>query len=151
MFSVFRSLNSLITKFFHLFKIEIRSLGLILSLATLPFVGWVEPISGYVGFRFTQPNLQFVSSIVQCKTQQWPIVEPSPEVFFRISHSDFPPGRRPLWPLRAGGRIPLYALRLFCPHFVIRHSTFIRPVHQTYSARSAYPHRKTCSLYKATG
>jgi hypothetical protein len=35
-------------------------------------------MSGYVGFRFTQPNLHFVSSIVQCETQQWPILEPSP-------------------------------------------------------------------------
>jgi hypothetical protein len=43
------------------------------------FVGWVEPISGYVGFRFTLPNLHFVSSIVQCETQQWPILEPSPD------------------------------------------------------------------------
>jgi hypothetical protein len=53
--------------------------GLVLSSATLHFVGWVEPISGYVGFRFTQPNLHFVSSIVQCETQQWPILEPSPK------------------------------------------------------------------------
>ena len=45
--------------------------GLILSSATLLFVGWVEPISGYVGFRFTQPNLHFVTSTVQCETQQW--------------------------------------------------------------------------------
>ena len=43
------------------------------------FVGWVEPILGYVGFRFTQSNLHFVSSIVQCETQQWPILEPSPD------------------------------------------------------------------------
>jgi hypothetical protein len=28
---------------------------MILPSATLHFVGWVEPISGYVGFRFTQP------------------------------------------------------------------------------------------------
>jgi len=50
-----------------------------LASATLHFVGWVEPISGYVGFRFTQPNLHFVSSIVQCETQQWPILEPNPQ------------------------------------------------------------------------
>jgi len=37
--------------------------GLILPSATLYLVGWVEPISGYVGFRFTQSNLHFVSSI----------------------------------------------------------------------------------------
>ena len=46
--------------------------------AILHFVGWVEPISVYVGFRFTLPNLHFVCSIVQCETQQWPILEPSP-------------------------------------------------------------------------
>jgi hypothetical protein len=46
---------------------------------TLHFVGWVEPISGYVGFRFTQPNRHFVSSIVLCETQQWPILEPRPK------------------------------------------------------------------------
>ena len=57
---------------------RIDILGLILAWATLLFVGWVEPISGYVGFRFTQPNLHFVTSIVQCETQQWPILEPSP-------------------------------------------------------------------------
>jgi len=47
---------------------------------TLHFVGWVDPISGYVGFRFTQSNLHVVSSIVQCETQQWPILEPSPKI-----------------------------------------------------------------------
>jgi hypothetical protein len=62
---------------------QIHNSGLNLSSATLLFVGWVEPISGYVGFRFTQPNLQFVSSIVQCKTQQWPILEPSPTILMR--------------------------------------------------------------------
>jgi hypothetical protein len=41
-------------------------------------VGWVEPISGYVGFRFTQPKRHFVSSIAQCETQQRPILKPSP-------------------------------------------------------------------------
>ena len=46
--------------------------GLIIASVTLLFLGWVEHISGYVGFRFTQPNLHFVSSIVQCETQQWP-------------------------------------------------------------------------------
>jgi hypothetical protein len=46
---------------------------LILTPATLNIVGWVEPISGYVGFRFTQHNLLFDSSIAQCETQQWPI------------------------------------------------------------------------------
>jgi hypothetical protein len=52
---------------------------LVLPSANLHFVVWVEPISDYVGFRFTQPNLHFVSSIVQCETQQWPILEPSPK------------------------------------------------------------------------
>jgi hypothetical protein len=52
-------------------------MGLILPSATLHFVGWAEPISGYVGFRFTLPNLQFVSLFGQNETQQWPILEPS--------------------------------------------------------------------------
>ena len=60
------------------FYTHIVSAGLILPSATLHFVGWVEPISGSVGFRFTQPNLHLVSSIAQCETQQWPILEPSP-------------------------------------------------------------------------
>jgi hypothetical protein len=51
--------------------------GLIPASGALLFVGWVEPIAGYVGFRFTQPNLHVVSSIVLCETQQWPILEPS--------------------------------------------------------------------------
>jgi len=59
---------------------RIKNWGLILSSATLLFVGWVEPISRYVGFRYTQPNLHVVSSIVQCETQQWPILEPSPKI-----------------------------------------------------------------------
>ena len=45
--------------------------GVVLTSATLHFVGWVEPISGYFGFRFSQPNLHFVSAIVQCETQKW--------------------------------------------------------------------------------
>ncbi len=57
-------------------RINYKKTGLVLSSATLHFVGWVEPISGYVGFRFTQPNLHFVNSIVLCETQQWPILEP---------------------------------------------------------------------------
>jgi hypothetical protein len=61
------------------------TLGLIPASATLFFVGWVEPISGYVGFRFTQPNLHFVSSIVQCETQQWPILELSPQHWGAVS------------------------------------------------------------------
>ena len=31
------------------------------------------------------------------------------------SHSAFPPGRRPLWPLRAGGRIPNSEFKRLCP------------------------------------
>jgi hypothetical protein len=38
---------------------------LFLPLATLHFVGWIEPISGYFGFRFTQLNLHFISSIAK--------------------------------------------------------------------------------------
>jgi hypothetical protein len=53
-------------------------MGMILTSATLQFVGWVEPILDYVGFRYTLPNLHFVCSIAQCETQQWPTLEPSP-------------------------------------------------------------------------
>jgi hypothetical protein len=38
--------------------------------AALHFVGWVEPILGYVGFRSTLPNLHAVNSIVLSETQQ---------------------------------------------------------------------------------
>jgi len=34
------------------------------------FVGWVEPTSGFVGFRCTQPNLHFAGDIAKCETQQ---------------------------------------------------------------------------------
>jgi len=34
------------------------------------FVGWVEPVLDYVGFRFTLPNLHVANSIVQRETQQ---------------------------------------------------------------------------------
>ena len=46
------------------------------------FVGWVEPIPGFVGFRCTQPNLHFAGVIGNCITQQRPISEPSPKSFF---------------------------------------------------------------------
>ena len=46
------------------------------------FVGWVEPIPGFVGFRCTQPNLHFAGVIANCITQQRPISEPSPKSFF---------------------------------------------------------------------
>ena len=52
--------------------------GLNLSWATLHFVGWVEQTLGFVGFRFTQPSLHFISSIAQYETQQRLILEPSP-------------------------------------------------------------------------
>jgi len=48
-------------------------LELVLSWATLHFVGWVEPTPGFVGFRCTQPNLHFAGVIVKCETQQGPI------------------------------------------------------------------------------
>jgi hypothetical protein len=64
---------------------------LVLPLANLHFVGWVEPILGYVGFRFAQPNLHFVSSIAPCETQQWPILEPNPKnsMLFKIRDTDY--------------------------------------------------------------
>jgi hypothetical protein len=55
-------------------------MGLILPSATFHFVGWVEPISGYVGFlRLRQTNLHVVSSIAQCETQQWPVLKTKSE------------------------------------------------------------------------
>ena len=59
-----------------------QKLGLVLSWATLHFVGWVEPAPGFVGFRCTQPNLHFAGVIADCETQQRPISEPSPKSFF---------------------------------------------------------------------
>ncbi|KGM43583.1 hypothetical protein JY97_06330 [Alkalispirochaeta odontotermitis] len=53
---------------------------LVLSSATFHFVGWVEPTSGNVGFRFTQPNLPVAGTIVQCETQQLLIFKPSLEI-----------------------------------------------------------------------
>ena len=49
-----------------------QKLELVLSWATLPFVGWVEPTPGFVGFRCTQTNLHFAGVIAKCKTQQRP-------------------------------------------------------------------------------
>jgi len=51
-------------------------------LATLHFVGWVEPNPGFVGFRCTQPNLHFAGVIANCETQQRPILEPSFKSFY---------------------------------------------------------------------
>jgi hypothetical protein len=50
-----------------------QKLELVLSLATLHFVGWVEPTPGFVGFRCTQPNLHFAGVIAKGETQQRPI------------------------------------------------------------------------------
>ena len=50
-----------------------QKLELVRSLATLHFVGWVEPTPGFVGFRCTQPNLHFAGVIANCETQQRPI------------------------------------------------------------------------------
>jgi hypothetical protein len=59
-----------------------QKLELVLSWATLHFVGWVEPTPGFVGFRCTQPNLHFAGVIAKCETQQRPISEPTPKSFF---------------------------------------------------------------------
>ena len=61
---------------------KFQKLELVLSWATLHFVGWVEPTPGFVGFRCTQPNLHFAGVIAKCETQQRPISEPSPKSFF---------------------------------------------------------------------
>jgi hypothetical protein len=63
-----------------------RSFGVGSTSATLHFVGWVEPILGYVGFRFTLPNLQFANSIVQSETQQLPILKPARNFYKVVSY-----------------------------------------------------------------
>jgi hypothetical protein len=63
---------------------KLQKLKLDLSCDTLHFVGWVEPVQSFVGFRCTQPNLHFAGVIAKCETQQRPISEPSPKSFFLI-------------------------------------------------------------------
>jgi len=41
----------------------------------LHFVGWAELTPSFVGFRCTQPNLNFAGVIAKCETQQLPISE----------------------------------------------------------------------------
>jgi hypothetical protein len=55
--------------------IKLQKLELVLSWATLHFVGWVELTPSFVGFRCTQPNLHFAGVIAKCETQQLPISE----------------------------------------------------------------------------
>ena len=64
------------------YETTFQKLELVLSWATLRFVGWVEPTPGFVGFRCTQPNLHFAGVIAKCETQQRPISEPSPISFY---------------------------------------------------------------------
>jgi hypothetical protein len=59
-----------------------QKLELVLSWATLHYVGWVEPTPGFVGFRCTQPNRHFAGVIAKCETQQRPISEPCPKSFY---------------------------------------------------------------------
>ena len=66
-----------------------QKLELVLTWATLHFVGWVELTPGFVGFRCTQPNLHFAGVIANCETQQRPISEPSPKSFFFDQNSRF--------------------------------------------------------------
>jgi hypothetical protein len=66
----------------HLYETSFQKLVLVLSWATLHFVGWVEPTPGFVGFRCTQPNLHFSGGIAKCETQQRPISKLSPRSFF---------------------------------------------------------------------
>jgi hypothetical protein len=60
----------------------ISKIGVGSILGHFAFVGWVEPIPGFVGFRCTQPNLHFSGVIAKCETQQRQISEPSPKSFF---------------------------------------------------------------------
>jgi hypothetical protein len=56
----------------------LQKLERVLSWVTLHFVGWVEPIPGFVGFL----RLHFAGVIAKCETQQRPISEPSPKNFY---------------------------------------------------------------------
>ena len=56
---------------------------MVLSWATLHFVGWVEPTPGFVGFlRLRRTNLHFSGGIAKCETQHLPISKLSPRSFF---------------------------------------------------------------------
>ena len=59
-----------------------RKFGVGSILGHFAFVGWVEPIPGFVGFRCTQPNLHFSGVIAKCETQQRAISEPYPKSFY---------------------------------------------------------------------
>jgi hypothetical protein len=74
-----------------------QKLELVLSWATLHFVGWVELTSGFVGFRCTQPNLHFAGVIAKCETQQRPISEPCPKSFYFDYTGRFSGQRRRLY------------------------------------------------------
>ena len=64
------------------YETAFQKLELVLSWATLYFVGWVELTPGFVGFRCTQPNLHFTGSNAQCETQQQQFLGPSPKSFY---------------------------------------------------------------------
>ena len=60
-----------------------QKLELVLSWATLHFVGWVELTPGFVGFlRLRRTNLHFAGVIAKCETQQRPVSEPCPKSFY---------------------------------------------------------------------
>jgi len=61
---------------------KLQKLELVLSWATLHFVGWVEPAPSFFGFRCTQPNLHFAGVIAKYETQQRSIFKPSLKSFF---------------------------------------------------------------------
>jgi hypothetical protein len=61
---------------------KLQKLELVLSWATLHFVGWVEPAPSFFGFRCTQPNLHFAGVIAKYETQQQSIFKPSLKSFF---------------------------------------------------------------------
>ena len=61
---------------------KLQKLALVLSWATLHFVGWVELTQGFVGFRCTQTNLHAAVVIAKCETQQRQSSKPSPKSFY---------------------------------------------------------------------
>ena len=60
----------------------------------LNFVGWIETMEGYVGFRYTQPNLRIAGIEGERETQHQPILESSPiSFFYRLDWSRAASGR----------------------------------------------------------
>jgi hypothetical protein len=75
-------LSSSVADEMHAACVKLQMLELVLSCATLHFVGWVEPAPSFVGFRCTLPNLHFAGITAKYETRQRPIYKPSPKCFY---------------------------------------------------------------------